>query len=226
MDATSGLWIELLSLHRTFLSGPDAGLGEPSLAKDGDGHSRRQALTSNRDLGLHKVSRAVIVRGQMAIVECAVTESGVSPALDAIEQLRNRSWPDPDGRTLPDEAQALDYAMLMELIQDVADGGYGPVGYTNYLRDGVWEFKVRGIRMTFYDTDGRGSSVDKSFKRDDVDWRRKLLPDDFGEIIRLGHTFGKAAGIRVTPRADLVRAFIVRKEDLDHDRRARGQNGR
>ncbi|MFZ1382624.1 MAG: hypothetical protein WAS54_07565 [Scrofimicrobium sp.] len=182
-------------------------------------------MTDNSALGLTKVTRQVVAKGEAATIECALTKDLASPALEAMMQLKECIWPDPDGRALPDEQQANDLAMLLELIEDLASGEDPPAGFYNFLKDGIWELKVHGIRMTFYDTDGAGRLVTRGFERSDRDHRLKLLPMDFGSTIRLGHTFGKPVSVRRTEPEELKSAFQVRKEDLQHDERNRKQNG-
>lgn len=91
----------------------------------------------------------------------------------------------------------------------------------NYLREGIWEFKVSNLRLTFYDTDGFGSSCTTDVgENSERLWDGTMsysLPEDFGELIRLGHHFPKAPNTRKTPPGDLTTATTVRKEDFEHD---------
>ncbi|PPG39489.1 hypothetical protein C5C17_11910 [Pseudoclavibacter sp. RFBA6] len=121
----------------------------------------------------------------------------------------------------PDDAQMTSGQKLVAGIEWFADKGTPRPSYctVNYLVDGVWEFKLGAVRVSFYDTDGSGGYEPKA-RIDDISTVEK--PDDYWQIpvfdeqIRLGHCFPKNS--QKTPEADLVGVVMVRREDLEHDR--------
>ena len=113
-------------------------------------------------------------------------------------------------------------AIVRAAFQLFADMGYPNNQYctVNELQDGVWEFKLGRVRVSFYDTDGRGSYnakrrvisiVDSEFPDEEFWW----LPL-FDEDLRLGHCFGKTT--QRTEDEDISETLRVREEDLAHDR--------
>jgi len=92
----------------------------------------------------------------------------------------------------------------------------------NFLGDGMWEFKVSSLRLTYYDADGMGNnSTTQSVVNDAWDGSRQHeMPEDFAAegIVRLGHYFGKPREVHRTPGEDLAESFRVREEDFAHDR--------
>lgn len=92
-----------------------------------------------------------------------------------------------------------------------------PVKNYDYLTDGIWEFKIGPLRVTFYDTPGDGTFSPKQGIRTESHWGRRYdFPEEFDEYVRVGHHFAKEA--QRTPRKDIERAARVRQEDLSHDR--------
>lgn len=168
---------------------------------------------------LPKVERKIVAEGEDGVAECAVRADMTSPAAELLGQLHTGYWPDPLAEELPDSWQPSLLLRLVDLIEKVTDGYDPDPGQYNYLRDGIWEFKVTNLRLTFYDTDGDGNAMTTNA---DVshgwDGKRKYsLPAGFGRIVRLGHHFAKTT--RQTAEDDLGQAGLVREEDLNHDRR-------
>jgi hypothetical protein len=165
------------------------------------------------------VSRIVVAEGSHAVVECAVRADGAtSPAADFLAQLGSGRWHDPQSEVEPDMRQVSLRDRLLALVEHLANGYDPPRNMFNYLDDGMWELKVTNARLTFYDTDGRGDSVTRQAEFAD-DWRgepQARLPEDFGGIIRLGHSFAKVG--QKTLRTDIDQAMRLREEDLAHDR--------
>lgn len=167
-----------------------------------------------------KVNRRVVADGGHCEVSCAVRADGTtSPASDLFDQLAANTWADPHADKLPDERQTRHRDRLIALCEALADGNDLPNGSFNALQAGIWELKVDGIRVTFYDTDGTGSYVDTAPEYEDT-WdggRRPVFPmDDLEEHIRLGHCFAKTT--QKTTDEDLHQSQQVREEDLAHDR--------
>lgn len=163
----------------------------------------------------------MVVNGSAAKVECAVREDETSPASELLTELRSHRWPDPEADELPDAGQVGLYSRLLAAIEDVADGYDPPRGALNFLEDGIWEFRITNLRLTFYDTDGRGNG-ETHCPHPDSTWvigrMEYELPDDFAStgLVRLGHNFAKQT--QQTPQYDLELAADVRREDLAHDR--------
>lgn len=169
-------------------------------------------------LGLTKVSRRVVKDGKWAMVECALRADGTSPAIELFDRLKEQMWDDPDSQALPDEYQASILFRLYAAIEGISDGEDPEPGVLEFLRNGIWQLNVASLRLTFYDTDGKGSCPSLHFvpeRQFDGTYR---LPDSFAEIIRLGHYFGKPRAVRRTPKEHLRTAFAVRKEDMEYDR--------
>jgi hypothetical protein len=155
-------------------------------------------------------------------VYCAVRQdTKVSPAEQFLDLLSTNSLPDdPVSELHPDEQPSV-HGWFLHTFQSFADTGIPPYsGAVNYLEDGIWEFKRRNKRMTFYDTNGSGDYTPKSKIRDwadrdsdDLDWW--WFPNFDPENLRLGHSFLKAS--EQTSVEDLSMATEVRKEDLKND---------
>ena len=78
--------------------------------------------------------------------------------------------------------------------------------------------KITNLRLTFYDTDGRGSPLTVHSEVDYFLGRKThYLPEEFASagIVRLGHHFPKES--QKTPTKDLQSSTNIRKEDLAHD---------
>jgi hypothetical protein len=172
------------------------------------------------------VERTVIAEGALHEISCAVLKDGSSPADETLQLMEQGHWPedpDVDAEKLPDDAQILDYDMFLSGMEYFATHGVphtSKVGM-NALRDGVWEFKVKRKRFSFFDTDGVGAkfSPRKFTNRDDADdpedddfWH---VPN-FEEKIRIGHCFPKLQD--QTTEQQIRRTLQVRWEDLQHDR--------
>ncbi len=170
-------------------------------------------------LGLTKAERRKVNEGRYATIECAIRKDGSSPASDLLDELEGHIWCDPLADELPDAYQAKLYARLLAEIENLADGYDPSPQHLNYLDNGIWELKITNLRLTFYDTDGRGSPCTQ---HSDVEFElgRKVhcLPEQFGRagIIRLGHHFPKQS--QKTTERDLQLSSTVRREDLSLDR--------
>ncbi|GAB3278402.1 hypothetical protein GCM10027449_18510 [Sinomonas notoginsengisoli] len=165
-----------------------------------------------------------MVKGSCHEIACAVIKDGRSPAGEALNQLTQGMWEaDPDAETLPDDAQISDADLFLTGLEFFANNGvpHSPSVKMNSLNYGIWEFKVRRKRFSFYETDGRGGKFDT---RKITDRDQSLDPydeyfwhvPDFQKLIRLGHCFGKDT--QSTTDKDLRRCRQVRQEDLEHDR--------
>lgn len=148
---------------------------------------------------------------------------GSSPVSEALEELQRGEWlSDPDhadGEPWPDERQVDDRLKLLSLIRYMADHGE-PASSTsmNLLVDGIWEFKVGGKRIPFFDTAGDGACTPKprvASKEDAVPGSMYWWIPEFDDYLRLTHLFGKDAQ-RTRPE-ELAHARKIRGEDLSHD---------
>ncbi|MDY0911579.1 hypothetical protein [Rathayibacter festucae] len=159
-------------------------------------------------------------------MEFALAADGASsPAEDALRQIMTGTWeadPEAVAEGIPSDAQIQSRAKVMSGIKYFARHGYPPrASGVNALRDGIWEFKERYKRISFFDTDGRGGYEPKHkfTEREESDY-----PDSeywhipsFDECIRLGHCFGKPPEQRTTTEQDIEATLRVRREDLSHD---------
>lgn len=172
-----------------------------------------------------KVERRLVVDGDFYEVSCAVREDGVtSPASNLLDELEEGMWADPEADVLPDEYQPKLRRRVIAHLEQLAAEGDLPGNAYNRLNDGIWEIKVEGIRISFFDTDGEGHWSAKCGSTVDT-WdggRKHELPDDFDEYIRLGHTFPKAG--QKTLQTDINECIQIRKEDVSHDERSRSQD--
>lgn len=174
-----------------------------------------------------KVVRQVLYKGKLYRVEFAVTRDGArQPALTFIEELKAgtlKQDPDHQGRDgWPDEAQPADWSHLLTRMRYFADNGEPQSEkHLNALRDGLWEFKRRSKRVTFFDTDGEGGDVPKGKIR-----HRDEAPEDIAETdywwvpyfdpyIRIGYSFVKNS--QKTLSAHIVQGLRIREGDLAHD---------
>lgn len=166
------------------------------------------------------IERRPIIRGQVHHVDCAVRSDGSCPAGEFLDALKKGTWSQDDETRSADE-QLDEYSKLLFAIKYWAN--YGEPAYRDAgksLEDGVWEFRYADKRLTFYDTDGKGSYTPKLPIRD---YAEADAPDspywqipNFDYLIRLGHAFTKKS--QKTPKGDLAVSRTVREEDLDHDR--------
>lgn len=129
---------------------------------------------------------------------------------------------DPNLESIPDDAQIRQTEKLRTGIEWFAEHGYPVTSYcgVNELWDGIWEFKLGQVRISFYDTDGLGGYTPKRRIRDirdseypdgDFWWLPNFDPD-----LRVGHCFGKTT--QKTEESDIAATLQVREEDLEHDR--------
>jgi len=177
-----------------------------------------QVQYMERSLQLSKVERLVVADGDWYEISCAVKEDGsTSPAANLLDELEQNMWPDPEADALPDEYQVGLRQRLLASIEQLAETGDLPRGSYNSLHNGLWEFKPSNLRLTFFDTDGKGAFEPKLGEKFSS-WSGKneyLLADDFDEFIRLGHCFAKTS--EQTTQEDLDLANQLRIEDLTHD---------
>lgn len=177
------------------------------------------------------MERTLVAEGAMHEISCAVIADGTSPAAEVLQIMRCGEWSeDPDAEKLPDDAQIEDYDLFLESLQYFADNGvpHSPAVGMNSLDDGIWEFKIRRKRFSFFDTDGTGQKFnpEKFRNREEADY-----PDDedfwhvpcFEELIRLGHCFPKLSAR--TKLQQIRRTLQVRWEDLEHDRKEAQSGG-
>ena len=165
-----------------------------------------------------KVSREVVGEGDYHEVAAAVRLDGSSPFLETLEALGRGVWLDPDAGDFPDAGQPSMRRRVLAEIAHLAQEGEPARDY-DYLVDGIWEFKIGTLRVTFYDTDGQGRFDPKEGERPDSYWtkRRWDFPEGgMDEYVRLGHCFAKTG--QKTRDADIELALKVREEDLSHDR--------
>lgn len=87
----------------------------------------------------------------------------------------------------------------------------------NQLRDGVWELKRFNIRITFFDTDGKGGYDPKINFEGSGPWGKGPELAEFDEYVRLATSFIKPPGVRKTPPHEISLAKQVREEDTRHD---------
>lgn len=156
-------------------------------------------------------------------VECAVRADGSSPARDFLDLVQKGMWADdPDSESLPDDEQIKDYSRLITVMRHVGKTGEpGRARDVNYLRDGIWEFKVASKRIAFYVTDGKGSLEIRGKIRDRSDspspeslaW---WFPSFEGTVIRLLNAWPKVD--EAADPLDIDEAIEIREEDLGHDR--------
>lgn len=177
------------------------------------------------------MERTLVAEGERHEISCALIADGSSPAGEVFQLMGTGEWPeDPDVKKLPDDAQIEDYDLFLAGLQYFADNGvpHSPNVRMNALDGGIWEFKIRQKRFSFFDTDGIGGKFgpQKFRSREESDY-----PDDehfwhvpcFEEIVRIGHCFPKLEA--KATKQQLRRTLQVRWEDLEHDRKE-AQSGR
>lgn len=155
------------------------------------------------------------------MIECAVRADGsTSPATDFLDQLACGMWADdPDADGLPDDTQIKHYDKLLNFCHTLANTGEPPyVHSVNYLRDGIWEFKIGAKRLTFFDTPGDGTYTPKPKGEGGAEsaGREYWWFPNFDEHIRLGYAFPKTA--EKAGDGNIRLAETVRLEDLEHDK--------
>jgi len=167
-----------------------------------------------------KVRRRVVHDGDTYCVECAVRADRVtSPVAHFLDALKEKTWAPGLGESShlePDE-QLKAYAWLLVAIEYFAEEGLFPhVGDWNQLMRGIWEIRRWEIRVTFFDTDGRGNYTPKTMDRIVTGGGGYCPLPDFDPFIRLGTVFEKTTP--KTPQHELDLAERIRREDLDHDK--------
>jgi hypothetical protein len=163
----------------------------------------------------------MVAEGDCYVVECAVRADGVtSPAAAFLDHLAAGTWiEDPDLTEVPDDAQISHYDKFLTFCKVLADEGEPYYARAvNYLRDGVWEFKLGAKRLTFFDTPGDGTYIPKAkpATREEASRGEYYWFPDFDEFVRLGHAFPKIG--EQAEESDLVESARVREEDISHDR--------
>ncbi|MDF2917220.1 MAG: hypothetical protein K0S70_1437 [Microbacterium sp.] len=160
--------------------------------------------------------------GETHEVRHALRADGSCPSFQALTEMSEGRWSgDPDLANVPDDIQITQGQKLHAGIEFFAEYGYPNNRYctVNNLNDGIWEFKLGAVRVSFFDTDGEGGHSPKYRIRhiDDADFSDEFwwLPG-FDDYIRLGHCFGKNS--QATDDHDLQEAVRVREEDLQYDR--------
>lgn len=136
-------------------------------------------------------------------------------------QLREGAWEeDPASSSVPSDEQVEDHAKFLHKMSFLAEYGEPERrSDVNYLRGGVWEFKVADKRIAFYDTDGCGNWTPKGKI---VDIKDSPAPDSpcwwFPEMdvqLRLLNAWPKV-GQRAEPE-DIDTAEAIAGEDVSHD---------
>jgi hypothetical protein len=160
---------------------------------------------------------------QTHTVHHALLEDLSSPSFEAWSEMSAGRWEeDPNFENAPDDEQIRQTSKMRAGIEFFAQYGYPQASACNVnaLDDGVWEFKLGRVRISFFDTDGQGNYTPKARV---LDIRDSDFPEDdywwvplFDDQIRLGHCFGKTT--QQTEPADIARTLRVREEDLSHDR--------
>lgn len=164
-----------------------------------------------------KVERVKVASGDAFLIECAVRADFSSPVSEFLDQLaagRFEVRRNPELDSL--EAQSNLYMRFVAGMEFLAEHGELPQGSLtfNSLEDGIWEFKPGSLRVTFFDTDGRGNHIakrrERNFVTGQIPW-----PDDYDYFLRLATAFEKR-GRRAEP-GHIYTAKKVREEDLEHD---------
>jgi hypothetical protein len=161
-----------------------------------------------------KVNRFLVHDGDIYCIECAVRDDGVtSPVAEFLGALRNQSWES----EIDSSDQPKTYQWLLAKMEYFADNGEFPhIGNWNQLMKGIWEIKRWSIRVTFFDTDGKGHYTPKIEEKIITGGGGYCPLPNFDPYIRLGTVFEKRT--RLTPQHELDLAYMIREEDLEHDR--------
>jgi hypothetical protein len=136
-------------------------------------------------------------------------------------RLRDGAWEeDPAFTSVPSDEQVEDYAKFIHKMSFLAANGEPErKGDVNYLRDGVWEFKVADKRIAFYDTDGHGNWTPKGKILDIRDSPDPSSPcwwfPEMDIHLRLLNAWPKVSQ-RAEP-ADMDAAVAIAREDVSHD---------
>ncbi|MCL2783407.1 MAG: hypothetical protein FWD80_05475 [Propionibacteriaceae bacterium] len=166
-----------------------------------------------------KVKRRVICDGEVYEVACALRADGVtSPVASFLDALRHQNWhPDADAQSQlsPDEQIKSHYVMLATVRHFANTGEFTHWTERRPLQDGIWEVKHLELRISFYDTDGRGGYQPKYVTKSPMGGGGYYPIPNFDEYIRLGTVFEK--NTQKTPQSELDSAELIRTEDLAHD---------
>ncbi|AZI62805.1 hypothetical protein RQN9TF_18215 [Rhodococcus qingshengii] len=180
-------------------------------------HKNGLALTK---VGGVDAGREVVASGSWYTISYAVRRNGDSPAKAVMQYLREGGWQHGYDKGMEADEQVNAYARLIRTMECYADLGEGDHETSmNALCDGLFEFKARSARISFYDTPGDGTFEPKSRHQypDDADcldsptW---FIPDLDSEI-RLCSGWPKDS--RTTKPSDINFARSVRTEDLEYD---------
>jgi hypothetical protein len=164
---------------------------------------------------LTKVIRTVIADGDYFAVECAVRSDLSSPVVDFLADVARGGWH--ESRELEPDEQVDWHHWFIAACELLANTGHLPHRDAhNQLLDGIWEIKHGSLRVSFYDTDGRGNHTPKINRDGYSRFTTRPWPEDFDEYLRLTTAFPKTG--RRTPPSEIVSAQQVREEDLEHDR--------
>lgn len=166
--------------------------------------------------------RRLVVKGAFYDIECAWATDGSEPAGQFLDELKRGMWDgDPDDSERPSDEQIYDYPAILAILRKVATDGEPPhARAVNHLERGVWEFKRGNKRLSFFDTPGDGTFVEKPRildRADGVDSEYWWFPD-FDTQLRLGHCFAKQGEVALPE--DVRRSVDLREEDVTHDQNA------
>lgn len=165
-----------------------------------------------------KVERRLVADGESFTIECAVRTDQTSPVAEALDQLAAGKWPvedNSDGLDRLDRQVSVRDGFLSAMRHLSQYGTLPPGTHYNVLLDGIWEFKRLRMRLTYYDTDGRGSHEPVYVEKGH--WRNTPWPmNDYDDYLRLTTAFEKTTA--QTPQHEIDLAKQVREEDLEHDR--------
>lgn len=168
-----------------------------------------------------KVERDTFARGEAHEVQYAVRRDRSIPAHTFFRALTRGEWQeDPDGVHKDEQVDA--YLVFLHACQYLAAHGV-PEHHkvVNDLRSGIWEFRCRSKRVSWYDVVGDGTYNEKRKIRDRV---KSPFPEDhewwwlphFDPLIRLGYCFPKLGD--KTEEFQIEETQAVREEDVEHDR--------
>lgn len=151
-------------------------------------------------------------------MQCALRKDRSSPAADFMDKLREADLEAASQAELPPDEQVASWHWFIAASERIADTGEPPHGRThNQLQDGIWELKHLALRLTFFDTDGKGKDEPLIDRESYSRFQQRPWPEGFEEYLRLTTGFVKRS--QKTPPKEIGFARLVRKEDLDHDRR-------
>lgn len=155
--------------------------------------------------------------GDYYLMECALRSDKSSIVDSFLNDLELGKWNPKIGRKLPQDEQVSMFAWVLAACDHFANYGDFPGAKDhNQLREGIWEIKHFNIRISFYDTDGRGGYNPKIDLSGISNWGDPPRLPEFDDQIRLGTAFCKNS--KKTEPRDIHLAQVVRDEDLNHDR--------